>query len=96
MIVSAEAVKELYSRLVERLQRATFDDKRFVLESLDAHVTVGSSGVSLSLAIPERVVSAVSNTPGWDGREEPRFGSSMETLAMSAGLYPSKGLLPLG
>ena len=36
---------------------------RFVLESLDARITVGPSGVSLSLAVPEGAMSAVFSRP---------------------------------
>jgi len=70
MVVSVDAIKALYPALVARIQRATFEDKRFVLECLDAQVTVGPSGVSLSLAVPESALAAVSTTPGWAGRED--------------------------
>jgi len=69
MVVSVDAIKALYPALVARIQRATFEDKRFVLECLDAQVTVGPSGVSLSLAVPESALAAVSTTPGRAGRE---------------------------
>ena len=65
--VRADAIKELYPRLVERIEQATFDDKRFVLECLDAVVTVGRSGVALSLAVTEQELSSVSSSPGRAG-----------------------------
>jgi len=69
LVVSADAIKALYPALVDRIKRATFEDKRFVLECLDAQVTVGPSGVSLSLAVPDSAMAAVSITSGWAGRE---------------------------
>jgi len=39
MVVSTDAIKALYPALVDRIKRATFEDKRFVLECLDARVT---------------------------------------------------------
>ena len=67
-LVSAEAIKELYPLLAERIQNATFEDRRFVLECLDTEATVGPSGVVLSLGVPETLVSPVSTRPrvgGW-------------------------------
>ena len=63
MAVSADAVKRLYPALVDRIKRASFQDKRFVLECLDTQVMVGPSGVSLSRAVPETAMAAVSRTP---------------------------------
>ncbi|MFQ5874827.1 MAG: hypothetical protein ACE5JL_13675, partial [Dehalococcoidia bacterium] len=62
-LVTADTIRNLYPRLAECIQSATPEDKRFILECLDTQVTVGPSGVSLSLAIPERAMSAVSNLP---------------------------------
>jgi len=69
MAISADAIKRLYPVLLHRMQTATLEDKRFVLECLDTQVTVGTSGVSLSLAVPESVMSAVSSAPGCAGWE---------------------------
>ena len=62
-LVSADTIRDLYPHLKDRIQNATPEDKRFILECLDTQVTVGPSGVSLSLAIPEQAVSAVSTQP---------------------------------
>ena len=67
-LVSADAIKELYPLLAERIQNATFEDRRFVLECLDTEATVGPSGVVLSLGVPEAIVDPVSTRPragGW-------------------------------
>ena len=72
IILSMDAIKTLYPKMVERIQRATFDDKQFVLECLDAQITVGPSGVTVSLVVPEKVMSPVSNPSGWAGWEDKR------------------------
>ena len=65
--LNMDAIKSLYPKIVDRINRATFEDKRFVLECLDAEVTLGPSGVTLSLAVPEKAIYAVSNPPGRAG-----------------------------
>jgi len=67
-LVSADTIRDLYPHFKNRIQNATPEDKRFILECLDTQVTVGLAGVSLPLAIPEQAVSAVSILPragGW-------------------------------
>ena len=86
-VVKVDAIRELYPLLLERLQRATFEDKRFILERLDARVTVGESGVSLSLAVPDSALSAVSTTPGWAGWEDSAYGNTPEPLELSTRSY---------
>ena len=68
-VEDAQAIKALYPLLLERIERANVEDKRFVLDCLDAQVTVGPSGVTLSLAVPQEDMNAVSNTPGRAGWE---------------------------
>ena len=63
-LLTAETVKKLQSHLLEQIQRAAPDDKRFVLECLGAEATVGPSGVQLALSVADTVVSAVHNGPG--------------------------------
>ncbi|MEE9324392.1 MAG: hypothetical protein V3U90_02380 [Dehalococcoidia bacterium] len=70
IILSMDAIKTLYPKMVERINRANFEDKQFVLECLDAQITVGPSGVTVSLAVPEKVMSPVSNPSGWAGWED--------------------------
>ena len=44
--VRADTIKELYPRLVRRIEQTSFEDKRFVPECMGAVVTVGHSGVT--------------------------------------------------
>ena len=63
--LDAEAIRLLYPVLTERLERATDEDKRFVLGCLGTRVVVAPEGTTLELAIPEQVLKgAVSTTPG--------------------------------
>ena len=68
--ITAETVKTLQPKLEKRIQSAAPDDKRFVLECLGAETTVGPSGVQLALSVPDTVMSAVHNGPGWAGWEQ--------------------------
>ena len=86
-LVTADTIRNLYPLLAERVRSATPEDKRFVLECLDTQVTVGPSGISLSLAIPEKAMSAVSNLP-WPGRGD-KLGLSR--TRDESGLSPLKG-----
>ena len=63
----SDAIKTLYPKLVRRIESATWEDKKFVLDCLDAEATVGSAGIALSLAVPMGDILAVSTTPrlGW-------------------------------
>ena len=71
LAANAVNVQKMYPFLVERIEKAEFEDMRFVLECLDAQVEVGKSGVTLSLAVPDDppgVRDAVSTRPragGW-------------------------------
>ena len=62
--LSVEKIKELYPVVVDRIHRSSFEDKRFILECLGTEVMVGTSGVSLSLGVPELAMSSVSDAPG--------------------------------
>ena len=66
--LGADAIRRLHPKLVERLSNPEFEDKRFVLESMDTVVTVSASGVELSLAVPENELSSVSDAVRAGGR----------------------------
>lgn len=68
--LDAESVRVLYPVLTGRLERATFEDKRFVLNCLGARVMVAPDTVTLELAVPSQALQgAVSTTPGFSARE---------------------------
>lgn len=49
-----DATKSFYSKMVDRIQRAAFADKRFILKCLNTQIAIGPLGVTLSLAVPEK------------------------------------------
>ena len=53
LAANARNIQRLYPLVIDRRAKARFEDKRFVLECLDAQVKVGPTGVTLSLAIPD-------------------------------------------
>ena len=61
--VGPEAVRRLHPQIVERIRSASFEDRRFVLDCLDTEVTIGPSGVKLSLAVPEESLASVYSGP---------------------------------
>jgi len=61
-LAGAKVIEELYPRLLDRINSATIDDKIFVLDCLDGQINAGPSGEILSLAVPEHIMSAVSNS----------------------------------
>jgi site-specific DNA recombinase len=63
-VITADVVRKLLPQLKDRIEAATPEDKRFVLECLGAETTAGPSSVQLSLAVPESTLSAVSYRPG--------------------------------
>jgi len=59
-------IQALYPALRERLERATDDDKRFVLDCLGARVVTDRDAITVELAVPEQVVQGmVSTKPGF-------------------------------
>jgi site-specific DNA recombinase len=63
-VIDADAVRMLYPRVVEHIESASPQDKRFVLECLDAVIRIEPEMVSLSVAVPDGDVSSVSSPPG--------------------------------
>ncbi|MCH7656047.1 MAG: recombinase family protein [Chloroflexi bacterium] len=63
LLLNIGAVKALYPRLREKLESATWDDKRFVLECLQARVAVEHQHATLELAVPDQVFGTVPTTP---------------------------------
>ena len=61
--VSVDAVKDLRQRVIDRLESASFDDRKFVLDCLAAEATVSPSGATLSLEVPKDTLSSVTNEP---------------------------------
>ena len=69
-VSDASSVQSLYPVLRERLERATEEDKRFVLVCLGTRVVIGPEGTTLELAVPQQVLQgAVSTTPGFPAGE---------------------------
>ena len=63
LLLNIGAVKALYPRLREKVESATWDDKRFVLECLQARVAVEHQHATLELAVPDQVFGTVPTTP---------------------------------
>ena len=55
----ADTVRQMYQALRARLERATDQDRRFVLECLGTRVVVQPEGLTVELEVPESVVSTV-------------------------------------
>ena len=94
-VITAETIKTLQPQLLEHIQKAAPDDKRFVLECLGAETTVGPSGVQLALSVPDTVVSAVHNGPGWAGWDQTGAGPIGWDAAESPVVSEKKSLPPL-
>ena len=62
-LFNIDAVKALYPRLREKLESATWHDKRFVLECLQARVVVEHQRATLELAVPDQGFGTVPTTP---------------------------------
>ncbi|MBI2872050.1 MAG: recombinase family protein [Chloroflexi bacterium] len=63
--LTAETVRCLCSALRERLERASNEDKRFVLECLDTCVVAAPAGLTLELVVPEYAHGMVGTMPGF-------------------------------
>ncbi len=63
-----QTVRQLYPVLKERLDGASEQDKRFVLECLGARAVVATEGITLEFAVPERRTTAVgTSSRPWQG-----------------------------
>ncbi len=62
LLFNVEAVEALYPLLHEKLESAAWDDKRFVLECLQARVVVQGQETILELAVPDQVIGAAPTT----------------------------------
>lgn len=80
--LDAETVRSLYPVLQERLERASDEDKYFVLQCLGSRVVLDRGSITLELAIPEHNERTVGSIPG--GRER-NWGGYSQTPTPSAG-----------
>jgi len=63
--VAVASLKALREHMCDRLDSATPEDRRTVLETLETRVTVGVGGVQeVSIGIPQQVADCVQRTPG--------------------------------
>jgi len=62
-VLDAEAVRGLYSVLKGRLEQASEEDKRFVLESLRTRIVIGAEAITVELAVPQRILETVEPIP---------------------------------
>jgi len=59
------SLKALRKHMCDRLDSATPEDRRTVLETLETRITVGVGGVQeVSIGIPQQVADCVQRTPG--------------------------------
>lgn len=68
-VFHASSIQSLYPVLKERLERATEEDKRFLLVCLGARVVISPEGTTLELAVPNHVLQgAVGTKHGFPAR----------------------------
>ena len=86
VLADAEAVRRLYPLLRERLERATAEDKRFVLDCLGTRILPGPDSISVELAVPSDGEVTVNTNPGFHVRSiVPMCRDYQQTLQGGAG-----------